>query len=92
MIGSTRPPTRAGSSAATAAASRSFGNTGPSPSLNSSPCPSAQGNIRMSLNRIAASNPYRRIGCNVTSAARSGVVQSATKSFTPDRTARYSGR
>ena len=34
----------------------------------------------MSLNRIAASKPKRCTGCNVTSAARAGVVQSLMKS------------
>ena len=33
------------------------GSTGPSPSLNCSPWPSAQGGTTMSLNRIAASKP-----------------------------------
>ena len=45
-----------------------------------------------SLNRIAASKPKRRIGCNVTSAASSGWVQSAMKSPAFARTARYSGK
>ena len=46
----------------------------------------------MSLNRMAASKPKRRIGCSVTSAASSGVVQSAMKSLALARMARYSGR
>ena len=47
--------------------------------------------VRMSLNRIAASNPKRRMGCRVTSQAASGVRHSSEKvSFS--RTFRYSGR
>ena len=33
-------------------------------------CPSARGTTRISENKIAASNPKRRIGCKVISAAR----------------------
>ena len=53
---------------------------------------SAQGSIGRSLNRIAASKRYRRMGCSVSSAARSGVVQSVMKSAVLARIARYSGR
>src|SRR5947208_13104043 len=45
----------------------------------------------MSLKRIAASTPRMSTGCSVTSAARSGVLQSSRK-LTFSRTARYSGR
>jgi len=46
----------------------------------------------MSENRIAASNPKRRIGCSVTSAAHSGVKHSLRKLPALSRSARYSGR
>ncbi len=46
----------------------------------------------MSLNRIAASKPNRRIGCSVTSVASRGVVQRSMKSRASARIARYSGR
>ena len=45
---------------------------GPSPAANLTCCPSACGITRISENRIAASNPKRRTGCSVTSAASSG--------------------
>ena len=67
-------------------------NRGPSPSTNSSPSPIAQGMVRMSENRIAASSPNRRNGCSVTSHASSGVLHSARKLPARARIARYSGR
>src|SRR5438309_694507 len=53
--------------------------------------PIASGTTRMSLKRMAASTPRISTGCSVTSAARSGVLQSWRK-LTFSRTARYSGR
>ena len=52
---------------------------GPSPAAKLTVCPSACGMTRMSENRIAASKPNRRIGCNVTSAASSGVKHRSRK-------------
>ena len=52
---------------------------GPSPSTKLTRCPSACGTTRISENRIAASKPKRRIGCNVTSAASFGVKQRSRK-------------
>ena len=46
----------------------------------------------MSENKIAASKPNRRIGCNVTSAASFGVKQSSSTLSTVFRIAWYSGR
>ena len=46
---------------------------------NSTFRPSASGTTRISENRIAASKPKRRIGCNVTSAARFGLKQRSRK-------------
>ena len=46
----------------------------------------------MSENRIAASNPKRRTGCNVTSAAHSGLKHRSRKPPAFSRTARYSGK
>ena len=45
---------------------------GPSPAVNVTGCPRASGTVRMSLNRIAASKPKRRMGWMVTSDASSG--------------------
>ena len=92
MIGAIASATRPRSSASTPAASRSRRQHRTLALGERSPCPSAQGTIRMSLNRIAASKPKRRIGCNVTSAASAGLVQSAMKSPALARTSRYSGR
>ncbi len=66
------------------------GSRGPS-SVNSTARPIASSGTSRSENRIAASNPKRRIGCSVTSAASFGVLQSSRK-LTPERTCRYSGR
>ncbi len=57
--GSARSPPAAAPASAPGdpASSRNGGSTGPSPSRYSRACPSAQGTIRMSLNRIAASKP-----------------------------------
>lgn len=62
------------------------------PFSNDNRCPIARGTSRMSENKMAASMPKRRTGCSVTSAARSGVRHSVTKSPAMPRTARYSGR
>src|SRR5437762_11075296 len=53
-------------------------------------CPIASGTTRMSLKRIAASNPNRRTGCNVTSTASSGVCTSSTNEYV-SLSRRYSG-
>ena len=52
--------------------------------------PTAFSGTTMSLKRIAASTPYRRTGCRVISATRSGRRQ-ASSIAVPARTARYSG-
>jgi hypothetical protein len=52
----------------------------PSPAENLTCCPRACGTTRMSENRIAASNPNRRTGCSVASAASFGLNQSLRKS------------
>ncbi len=87
MASARRPRSRASKPAW----SRIGGSSGPSPETNCRPWPSAQGTIRMSLNRIAASMPKRRTGCRVISVASSGVVQQPMKSDCT-RSARYSGR
>ena len=66
------------------------GRRGPS-SVNATAIPIASSGTSRSENRIAASNPKRRIGCSVTSAASLGDLQSSRK-LTPARTARYSGK
>ena len=48
-------------------------NRGPSPVSKLTSWPKASGTNRISLNRIAASNPKRRIGCNVASTASFGL-------------------
>src|SRR5208282_5553958 len=52
--------------------------------------PIASGITRMSLNKIAASKPNRRTGCNVTSTASSGFCTSCTKVYF-SLSRRYSG-
>ena len=52
--------------------------------------PAAYRGTTMSLNRIAASTPCLRTGCNVISASNSGSKQ-AVSMGTPSRTFRYSG-
>ncbi len=84
----------AGSNGATRARSAAvrtgWGSRGPS-SVNSTSSPIASSGTSRSENRIAASNPNRRIGCSVTSAASLGDLQSSRK-LIPARTCRYSGR
>ena len=65
---------------------------GPSPVINLTLRPRAHGTIRMSEKIIAASNPKRSIGCNVTSTAFSGFRQKEIKSGSDARTALYSAR
>ena len=66
--------------------------SGPSPSTKVTCCPSAYGTTRISENKIAASKPKRRIGCNVISAARLASKQRSRKPAAFSRKARYSGR
>ena len=82
------------SSAASAAMpSPSMGSSlGPSPSTKRTLRPRACGVIRISEKTIAASNPNRRMGCSVTSVARSGSRQRSRNERTSVRIARYSGR
>ena len=77
--GRDRPGVRSGCSA-----------TGPVPGATSIPNPTACAGTTMSLNRTAASTPYRRTGCNVISAATSGRLMASRIEPSP-RTARYSG-
>jgi hypothetical protein len=60
------------------------------PGANSIATPIASTGIKMSLKRIAASTPSARMGCSVTSTARSGVLHISRKE---ERSliARYSG-
>ena len=66
------------------------GRRGPS-SVNSTSRPIASSGTSRSENRIAASNPKRRIGCSVTSAASFGVLHSSRK-LTPARTCAVLGQ
>src|SRR4051812_3647327 len=94
MVSSTNPSDSRGSgtrSRSTSARDRSgSGKCGPL-SSSSSASPIASETTRMSLNRMAASTPRRSTGWIVTSAARSGVLQSS-RNPTFDRIARYSGK
>ena len=64
--------------------------TGPTPGLISTPTPIARSGTTMSLNKMAASTPYRRTGCSVISVIISG-LEHASSIGTPARTFRYSG-
>src|SRR5262249_25205132 len=64
----------------------------PSPASNVNFCPSAWGMTRISENRIAASKPNRRTGCNVTSPASTGLKHRSRNDPAFARTSRYSGR
>ena len=94
MASATKPVVSTGSgttSFSMSAAVRSGdGKCGPR-SPSSSSIPIASMGMRMSEKMIAASTPSRRTGCTVTSAARSGVLQSGRNSIF-SRMARYSGR
>ena len=61
------------------------------PGLNSMSTPIGGSGVMMSWNKIAASTPYRRTGCNVTSQASSGSRASSQNEYFSFR-ARYSGR
>ena len=75
-----------------AAGSSSGSSLGPSPLSKRTVRPSACGTTRMSENKIAASNPNRRIGCSVTSAASFGAKHISSMLPTVLRIAMYSGR
>ncbi len=94
IVSITKPVRASGSKGAIRARSSGVrsgaGSRGPS-SVNSTARPIASSGTSRSENRIAASNPKRRIGWIVTSAASLGVLHSSRK-LTFDRTSRYSGR
>ena len=66
--------------------------TGPTPSSIRTPTPARRSGTMMSEKKTAASTPWRRTGCSVTSAASAGSRQ-ASSIGTPARarSARYSG-
>ena len=64
--------------------------TGPRPGSIEIPGTIACGEVMMSLKKIAASTPWRRTGCRVTSAAKAGSRMRSSKRL-PARNARYSG-
>jgi hypothetical protein len=67
-----------------------FAKTGPRPGSISTSTPARRSGMTMSLKKTAASTPWRRTGCSVISAARSGVRQ-ASSIRVPTRSSRYSG-
>jgi len=67
-----------------------WATTGPTPGLMSRSTPAAASGTTMSEKRIAASTPWRRTGCSVTSVTSAGSRQ-ASSMGTAARTARYSG-
>ncbi len=64
--------------------------TGPTPGLMSISSPTARNGTTMSLNRMAASTAYLRIGCRVISVMTSG-REHALSIGIPPRARRYSG-
>ena len=64
--------------------------TGPTPGLMSMSSPTARSGTTMSLNRMAASTGYRRIGCSVISVITSGRKHALSIGI-PPRARRYSG-
>ena len=65
--------------------------TGPTPSTSSTPTPIATTGVMMSANITAASTPWRRTGCSVTSAVNSADRLISKKAWR-SRISRYSGR
>ena len=63
---------------------------GPVPATMRTGTPASLSGTTMSLNKIAASTPCRRIGCSVISATNAGSRHACTMSV-PARACRYSG-
>jgi hypothetical protein len=76
--GATAAGSSTGSVLTSAALRTGLCTTGPVPGTISSPMPAACSGTMMSLNKIAASTPCRRTGCNVISQTSSGVIQATS--------------
>ncbi len=86
----TSPGSRSRSLATSSGSRNGLAVTGPTPGWMSMSTPAARSGTTMSLNKMAASTPYRRTGCSVISVMMSGVKQASSIAI-PALAALYSG-